>query len=96
MLFAFLLGEGWSGGGALLGDALPQNRSDPMTLNELPSSMLVTPNASAYVGMLRLCCGVSLVLYFTKWEWSATIEHTIIDRIVKNVLAGAIGAHWLA
>lgn len=64
------------------------------TASPLPASMLTEPSDAAYCGLLRLASVANLMLYFRQWELNA-INHTILDRILKNVFLGSICAHWI-
>lgn len=48
-----------------------------------------------YASLLRIFCFWNVVLYFSRWDWQA-VNHTIIDRLSKNLMLGLVGCHWLA
>lgn len=66
-------------------------------LTALPSHVLVATSVAAYAGLLRLACISNLIYYFHEGDYSVSDnQYTIFDRILKNMLVGAFGAHWLA
>lgn len=56
---------------------------------------LAEPSGAAYAGLARLACLPLLIHVFAAAEWSS-VENSIADRVLRNLLVGAMGAHWLA
>lgn len=53
------------------------------------------PGLPIYLGLLRVASLVNVWLYFERWDWQA-VDHTVVDRLAKNVLIGIVLLHWLA
>ena len=50
---------------------------------------------AAYCSLLRLAAMFHLSHFFESWEWNS-VEVAVADRLLKNLMVGATGAHWLA
>jgi hypothetical protein len=82
--------DGGGGGGASLSE------EEIAGLTSLPAQILVQPSSAALCGLTRLAVIAHLASFFDSRESYYSVSASVADRVVKNMLTGCVGAHYIA